>query len=141
MLLWVADVIIAADDALFSRPGRGHGCQRRRVLRPSLELGARKAKELLFTGDWVTAAEAHQLGMVNHVVPAAELRPFTMEMARRDRAAAELRPKLAKEASTSALEAQGPAGGPEGRLSRCSTSRTPTTGSASMPVDPGPSAP
>jgi enoyl-CoA hydratase len=57
----VADVIIAADDALFSDPVVPW-CQRRRVLRPSWELGARKAKELLFTGDWVTAAEAHQLG-------------------------------------------------------------------------------
>jgi enoyl-CoA hydratase len=47
------------------------------------EWGARKAKELLFTGDWVTAADAHRLGMVNHVVPAAELRSFTMSMAER----------------------------------------------------------
>ena len=40
MLLWVADVIIAADDAHVLRPGRRHGRERRRVLRPSL--GARR---------------------------------------------------------------------------------------------------
>ena len=37
------------------------------------ELGVRKAKEFLFTADWLSATEAHRLGMVNHVVPRAEL--------------------------------------------------------------------
>ena len=57
------------------------------------ECGARKAKELLFTGDWVTAEEAHRLGMVNHVVARDDLRPFVMAMAGRDRAAADFRPE------------------------------------------------
>ena len=37
------------------------------------ELGPRKAKEFLFTADVWSAEEAHRLGMVNHVVPRAEL--------------------------------------------------------------------
>ena len=36
-------------------------------------IGRGRALELLLTGDHVTAAEAHRLGLVNRVVPAAEL--------------------------------------------------------------------
>ncbi|MEF8777523.1 MAG: enoyl-CoA hydratase/isomerase family protein [Natronomonas sp.] len=39
-----------------------------------------KAKELLMTGDLVTAEEAKELGLVNHVVPADELDERTDEM-------------------------------------------------------------
>src|SRR3712207_9594697 len=42
-------------------------------------LGARKAKEMLFTGQRLSAAEAHAAGMVNRVVPAAELDGAVME--------------------------------------------------------------
>ena len=36
-------------------------------------IGKGKAMELLMTGDMIDAAEAHQLGLVNHVVPAEAL--------------------------------------------------------------------
>jgi enoyl-CoA hydratase/carnithine racemase len=36
-------------------------------------IGIRKSKELLFTGDMIEAAEAHRIGLVNHVVPADQL--------------------------------------------------------------------
>jgi len=39
-----------------------------------------KAKELLMTGDLVSAEEAHDLGLVNHVVPADDLDARTDEM-------------------------------------------------------------
>jgi enoyl-CoA hydratase/carnithine racemase len=47
------------------------------------ELGARKAKEMLFTASSVTAEEALRSGMVNHVVPLDELPSFTMALAHR----------------------------------------------------------
>ncbi len=107
MLLWVADVIVAADDALFSDPVVGMGVNGVEYFAHPWEWGSRKAKELLFTGDWVTAEEAHRLGMVNHVVPAAELRPFVMGMAAKIAQRPSFALKLAKESVNQALEAQG----------------------------------
>ena len=83
MLLWVADVIVAADDALFSDPVVGMGVNGVEYFGHPWEFGARKAKEMLFTGDFLTAAEARELGMVNHVVPRAELDEFTFGLAER----------------------------------------------------------
>ncbi len=107
MLLWVADVIIAADDALFSDPVVGMGVNGVEYFAHPWEFGARMAKELLFTGDWVTAAQAERLGMVNHVVPAAELRDYVMAMARRIAKKPSFALKLAKESVNQTLEAQG----------------------------------
>jgi enoyl-CoA hydratase len=107
MLLWVADVIIASDDALFSDPVVGMGVNGVEYFAHPWEWGARKAKELLFTGDWVTAEQARELGMVNHVVPATELRSFTLSMAGRIAARPSFALKLAKESVNQTLEAQG----------------------------------
>ena len=42
-----------------------------------------KAAELLFTGDWLEAEEAHRLGLLQKLVPVEELESATMEMARK----------------------------------------------------------
>jgi enoyl-CoA hydratase len=44
-------------------------------------IGVRRAREMSFTGNFLSAEEAHQLGLVNHVVPHAELLPFTRALA------------------------------------------------------------
>ena len=36
-------------------------------------VGIGKAKELIFTGDHISAQEAYAIGFVNHVVPVADL--------------------------------------------------------------------
>lgn len=44
-------------------------------------IGVRRAREMSFTGNFVSAAEALQWGLVNHVVPHDELMPFTRSIA------------------------------------------------------------
>ncbi|MBZ9772386.1 enoyl-CoA hydratase/isomerase family protein [Mesorhizobium sp. CO1-1-8] len=63
--------------ALDHLPGAG-GTQR---LPRLIELGI--AYEYLLTGDPIPAAEAHRLGLVNHVWPAADLLPRTLDLAAR----------------------------------------------------------
>ena len=46
-------------------------------------VGLGKALEILFTGDWLGAEEAYQLGILNKLVPAADLENETMNLARK----------------------------------------------------------
>ena len=83
MLCWPCDLIIAADNAYFSDPVVMMGIGGVEYHGHTWELGARKAKELLFTGDAITAEEAERLGMINRVVPLDELETQTMALAQR----------------------------------------------------------
>jgi enoyl-CoA hydratase/carnithine racemase len=82
-LLQVCDLVLAAESAQLGDqhinfglvPGGG-GSQRL----PRL-IGARKAKEIMFTGKWLSAQEACLLGLVNQVVPAAALPQAAQELA------------------------------------------------------------
>ena len=44
-------------------------------------IGVRRAREMSYTGNFLTAQEAYDWGLVNHVVPHAELLPFTRRLA------------------------------------------------------------
>ena len=83
MLAWACDLIIAGADALFCDPVVTMGVCGVEFFMHPYELGPRKAKEFLFTADWWTAAEAHRLGMVNHVVDSDKLDAFTLDMAKK----------------------------------------------------------
>ena len=107
MLLWVCDIIIAADDALFSDPAPLGGANGVEYFAHPWEFGARKAKELLFTSDWFTAAEAHRLGMVNQVVPRADLEEAALAMAHKIARKSSFALKLVKESVNQTLDAQG----------------------------------
>ncbi len=73
MLACMCDLIIAADDARFSNPVlRMSGVGVELLVEP-WELGPRKAKEFLFCAQEFGAAEAERYGLVNRVVPRAEL--------------------------------------------------------------------
>ncbi len=81
MLACMCDLIVAADDAVFQNPVlrmTGAGVE---LLVEPWELGVRKAKEFLWTGGRIDANEAWRLGLVNRVVPAAELGKRTRELA------------------------------------------------------------
>ena len=107
MLLWVCDIIIAAEDAQFADPVVHIGCNGVEYFAHPWEFGPRKAKELLFTSDWMTAAEAKECGMVNQVVPLVELESTTLRMACRIAKQPSMGLKLAKEAVNGMLEIQG----------------------------------
>jgi enoyl-CoA hydratase len=137
MLLWVADVILAADDAQFSDPVVGMGVNGVEYFGHPWELGARKAKELLFTGDWVSAEDARLLGMVNHVVPREELREATMAMARRIASKPSFALKLAKESVNQTLEAQGQFTALRAAFSLQHLAHAHNRAKYGIPVDPG----
>lgn len=83
MLAWVCDLIIAAQDAFFADPVLRMGIPGVEYFAHPWMLGPRFAKEMLFTGDRLGAERAGQLGMVNRVVPRAELAGVTFETADR----------------------------------------------------------
>lgn len=66
------DLVIAADDARFALPFTLRGMHGGTTLLPRL-IGYQRACDLLFSGRTFDAAEAHQLGLVNTVVPADRL--------------------------------------------------------------------
>lgn len=66
------DLIIASEDAQFGEPEIQYGSGPVTMLMPFI-LGQKKTNELLFTGDRIDAANALALGLVNRVVPKAEL--------------------------------------------------------------------
>lgn len=77
------DVTIAADDALFGEPEPKFGSGIVALLLPCLA-GPKLAREmLLFGNDRVSAERAETLGLVNRVVPRAELESEAMALARR----------------------------------------------------------
>jgi len=98
MLAWACDIIVAADNARFSDPVLTFGMPGVEWFAHPYELGPRKAKELLFTSDVWDAAEAHRLGMVNHVVAPDQLESFVLAMARKIAGKPAFALKLAKEA-------------------------------------------
>jgi enoyl-CoA hydratase len=71
------------------------------------ELGARKAKEFLFTADSWSAEEAHRLGMVNRVIPRADLRRETLALAQRIAEKPAFALKVTKEAVNRSIDVMG----------------------------------
>lgn len=76
------DIIIAAENARFGLPEinvgvipGGGGTQ----MLPRL-VGEKKAKELIFTGEFISAEEALRLGLVNRIVPMEKLREAVEEL-------------------------------------------------------------
>jgi enoyl-CoA hydratase/carnithine racemase len=76
------DIRISGEDGRFKFHGASYGRALGGAILPRI-VGAAKAKELLFTGDDVPAAEALRIGLVNHVVPSAEVVEFSVAMAER----------------------------------------------------------
>src|SRR5260370_31072460 len=107
MLAWVCDLIVCSEDAMFGDPVVGMGVCGVEYFAHPWEFGARKAKELLFTSDWIDAKEAHRLGMVNQVVPRDRLEAEVTELAKKIATKPMMALKLTKEAVNQTLDAHG----------------------------------
>jgi enoyl-CoA hydratase len=83
MLASCCDLIIAADDAFFADPVVKMGIPGVEYFAHPWVMGPRYAKEFLFLGERVHADRALALGMVNRVVPRADLESSTMDIAGR----------------------------------------------------------
>jgi len=76
------DLALAAEHARLGEPEIRHGALSPFLMLPFLT-HSRAAHEIYYTGDLVGAAELHRLGIVNRVVPAAELSAAAWKFAER----------------------------------------------------------
>lgn len=83
MLAWSCDFIVASDDAFFADPVVRMGIPGVEYFAHPWVMNPRAAKEFLFTGDRFSAQRALELGMVNRVVPHAELEEAVTTIAAR----------------------------------------------------------
>jgi len=81
-LMMLSDLAIAADDARFGEPEIRFSNVGPALVMPFV-IGLRRARELLYLGDPIDAQTALAYGMVNRVVPRAQLQAATMKFARR----------------------------------------------------------
>ena len=83
-LVATCDLAIASEDAAFATPGVRIGlfCTTPMVA-VTRNIGRKRALEMLFTGEQISAQVAEDWGLVNRVVPAGELRQATRALAGR----------------------------------------------------------
>jgi len=81
-LVMLCDLTIAADNAVFGEPEVRFSSVGPAIVMPAI-IGYKKARELLYFGDTIDAESALRLGMVNRVVPLAELRDRSLAWAKR----------------------------------------------------------
>jgi enoyl-CoA hydratase len=107
MLAWCCDLIVAAEDAVFSDPVLRMGAPGVEFFVHPWQMGPRFAKEFLFLGQRIDAARALELGMVNRVVPRADLEPATLDVAERIAQMPRMALTLTKKAVNFAEDAMG----------------------------------
>jgi enoyl-CoA hydratase len=99
-LALACDIRICSENARFSQPEidlgimpGGGATQRLTHL-----IGEGRAMELILSGSMIDATTAHKFGLVNHIFPAEELKPRTLEFAQRIAEKAPIALRLCKEA-------------------------------------------
>ena len=107
MLAWCCDLVVAADNAFFADPVVRMGIPGVEYFAHPWVMGPRFAKEFLFLGERVPAARALELGMVNRVVPRADLEAVTFDLAARIARMPRLGLALAKKAVNQAEDLMG----------------------------------
>lgn len=108
MVANMCDLLVASEDAYFSDPvTHTLGTAAVEVLIHPYVLGMRKAKEMLFAGGRITAEEGHRVGMVNRIVPVAELESATLQLAQEISNAPPFALRLVKRSLNRIMDAQG----------------------------------
>lgn len=107
MIASACDLIVASEDAQFADRAVGWGGGHVQYFSMPWDLGPRKAKEYLFTGEFFSAAEAERLGLVNRVVPRAKLEAETMALAQKIATRDSFALKFAKASVNETQNAQG----------------------------------
>jgi enoyl-CoA hydratase len=108
MLAWACDLIVAADDAEFADVvGTRLGMCGVEYFAHPWEVGPRRAKELLLTGDSLGVEEAHQIGMVSKIFPRDRLSEETLAFARRIAALPTVTALLIKESVNQSVDNMG----------------------------------
>jgi enoyl-CoA hydratase/carnithine racemase len=98
-LVATCDLAVAAEEARFATPGVNIGlfCSTPMVAL-TRAVGRKAAMEMLLTGELIDAATAKSLGLVNRVVPRAELAVAAMDLARQIAAKSALTLAIGKQA-------------------------------------------
>lgn len=98
-LVAAADLAVAAETARFATPGVNIGlfCSTPMVAL-TRNVGRKAAMEMLLTGDLIDATRAREIGLVNRVVPDADLAGATLGLARQIAAKSPLTLAIGKEA-------------------------------------------
>jgi len=99
------DLVVAAEDAVFGTPGVRIGlfCSTPMVAL-SRAIGRKRAMQMLLTGESIDAETAAEWGLVNFIVPAAELREATLKLASRIVEASSFTVGLGKQAFYSQID-------------------------------------
>ncbi|MGJ7525393.1 enoyl-CoA hydratase [Variovorax sp. GB1P17] len=108
MLANMCDLMVASEDAFFSDPvTHTMGAAATEVLIHPWVMGLRQAKELLFTGERLTAAQAKAMGMVNRVSANDRLDEDTMALAQRIAQAPPFALQVLKKSLNRSVDVQG----------------------------------
>ncbi len=107
MLAWACDLIIASEDAFFADPVLRMGAPGVEYFAHPFQMAPRFAKEFLFLGERVSAERARELGMINRVVPRAELETATIAIAEKIAAMPRMALTLTKKAVNFAEDEMG----------------------------------
>ncbi|NPV27958.1 MAG: short-chain-enoyl-CoA hydratase [Firmicutes bacterium] len=105
-LAMACDIRVATEKSKFGQPEVGLGvipgfAGTQRL--PRL-VGKGRAKELLFTADMISAADAYRIGLVNHVVPEDQLMEFCKTLANKIASKGQIAVRLCKAAVDEGLE-------------------------------------
>ena len=107
MLAWACDLIVASEDAFFSDPVMKMGIPGVEYFAHPFVMNPRQAKEFLFLGERMGAADALRIGMINRVFPREKLESETMAIAGRIAAMPRFGLALAKKAINQAEDRMG----------------------------------